>query len=223
MTENNPFADRLREAAKEGYVQNYNGFRRDARPRTPFDIDPDSIPNHPDNLYATEKQQALIVSLLGERQLSSETRPKYAARLSHFTDDPHGEAALLSRTKASAMIEYLFGLPVKPIPADAPDVPAGRYAIIQDGKVVFLQVDRPTEGKWAGKVFVKIQHGDDLTTMSRAAGYTMLGRIMELGPALCSAMYGRHIGKCGVCGRTLTNEESRAAGIGPKCAGNMGW
>jgi hypothetical protein len=30
--------------------------------------------------------------------------------------------------------------------------------------------------------------------------------------------YGMLIGKCGVCGRTLTDEESRANGIGPVCA-----
>ena len=30
-------------------------------------------------------------------------------------------------------------------------------------------------------------------------------------------------GSCGHCGRTLTNEESRARGIGPICAGKMGW
>jgi len=31
--------------------------------------------------------------------------------------------------------------------------------------------------------------------------------------------YGKEIGECGICGRTLTDEESRAAGIGPVCAG----
>lgn len=34
---------------------------------------------------------------------------------------------------------------------------------------------------------------------------------------------GRELGHCGVCGRTLTDEESRARGIGPICAENNGW
>lgn len=33
------------------------------------------------------------------------------------------------------------------------------------------------------------------------------------------ARYGREIGSCGVCGRALTNGESRALGIGPVCGG----
>jgi uncharacterized protein DUF6011 len=30
--------------------------------------------------------------------------------------------------------------------------------------------------------------------------------------------YGQELGECGHCGRTLTDEASRAAGIGPVCA-----
>lgn len=36
-------------------------------------------------------------------------------------------------------------------------------------------------------------------------------------PAEAMATYGREIGSCGRCGRELTNEISRAAGIGPEC------
>lgn len=34
-----------------------------------------------------------------------------------------------------------------------------------------------------------------------------------------AALYGQKLGHCGRCGRTLTDEESRARGIGPTCAG----
>jgi len=30
-------------------------------------------------------------------------------------------------------------------------------------------------------------------------------------------LYGTELGECGVCGRTLTDEKSRAYGIGPVC------
>jgi hypothetical protein len=32
------------------------------------------------------------------------------------------------------------------------------------------------------------------------------------------AKYGRELKHCGLCGRTLTNDASRAIGIGPECA-----
>lgn len=42
-------------------------------------------------------------------------------------------------------------------------------------------------------------------------------RIQEAGPYEAMIRYGQEIGACGHCGRDLTNEESRAAGIGPIC------
>lgn len=38
-----------------------------------------------------------------------------------------------------------------------------------------------------------------------------------------AAEFGKLYGVCCICGRTLTNEESIAAGIGPICAGKQGW
>lgn len=35
--------------------------------------------------------------------------------------------------------------------------------------------------------------------------------------------YGVELGVCGRCGRHLTDEDSRAAGIGPDCASRLGW
>lgn len=101
-------------------------------------------------------------------------------------------------------------------------VPAGCYALDTENpnsinRVAFYQVDRPTKGKWAGFAFVKLQVADDLQRMSQKSGLAILNRIVEVGAAEASARYGRELGICGVCGRTLTNDESRAAGIGPVC------
>lgn len=102
-------------------------------------------------------------------------------------------------------------------------VPAGRYAIEVDGTLKFYVVDRPTEGRWAGYTFVKVQASDDtFPVRSREARTAILAQISD---DVEGAMlrYGREIGRCGHCGRTLTNEESRARGIGPVCAGKMGF
>lgn len=103
-------------------------------------------------------------------------------------------------------------------------VPAGRYAVTgEDGQTVFVKVDRPTEGQWAGYTFVKVQAGDDLHRVSRTTANALLGKIAADGVQDAMLRYGREIGSCGHCGRTLTNEESRAAGIGPVCRDKMGW
>ncbi len=36
-------------------------------------------------------------------------------------------------------------------------------------------------------------------------------------PEAWAKLFGMHVGRCYICGKTLTDEESRAAGIGPEC------
>ena len=42
-------------------------------------------------------------------------------------------------------------------------------------------------------------------------------------PASAAIAYGKRFGKCSVCARTLTDEESINRGIGPVCATRFGW
>jgi hypothetical protein len=41
--------------------------------------------------------------------------------------------------------------------------------------------------------------------------------IRDAGPKVCAERYAELIGRCYVCGRTLTDPDSRARGIGPIC------
>jgi hypothetical protein len=101
-------------------------------------------------------------------------------------------------------------------------VPAGRYAVENgEGVLAFYVVDKPEQGRWAGWVFVKVQASDYLHPVRGKAAAVVLAKI-EADPEGASRAYGRHIGRCGRCGRTLTHEESRAQGIGPECA-SKGW
>lgn len=146
--------------------------------------------------------------------------------------------APLTKAGATKLIDWLLDQPgpakaeraAAPSQGDVPSaevVPAGRYAIeTEDGAtngLAFYKVDRPTEGKWAGRVFVKLMVSDEEQRMSWAATKSILAKIAQVGAAEASARYGHEIGECGVCGRTLTNDESRERGIGPICAAKNDW
>lgn len=111
------------------------------------------------------------------------------------------------------------------------DVPAGRYAIVVgdsdpegDGSTVkFYKVDRPTEGRWAGRTFVNVQASDDFYPVRNGSERAKILTAIAADPQAAMLRYGVELGSCGHCGRTLTNEESRARGIGPICASKMGW
>jgi hypothetical protein len=133
----------------------------------------------------------------------------------------------LSMGQASDLISFTMQTPkaTETIAAPkllAPKVPSGRYAIYVDGVVKFFKVDCPTEGQWAGRTFVKIQASDELYPVRGETAKAVLVLIAE-DPEAASKLYGRELGHCGICGRTLTDETSRANGIGPICAEKAGW
>jgi cell pole-organizing protein PopZ len=153
-----------------------------------------------------------------------------AERTPHVAESVIREwAATMGQRTVSSKIDELKKLPVVAKAAEeattTPDVPAGRYAVTgEDGATKFYRVDRPTEGKWAGYVFVKVQAGDELHPLrGKAAKNAVLAKIVADGVQEAMLRYGREIGECGHCGRTLTNEESRELGIGPICRSKMGW
>lgn len=120
-----------------------------------------------------------------------------------------------------------------PLPqADATDtgvdlqaLPEGTIYVAAGSPLQFFKVDHVADGKWAGWVFVKRQAGDNFDRVgSQRPGGTYKGAFASLladevvgdTPAAMQA-YGREIGRCGNCNRTLTDEESRQRGIGPDC------
>lgn len=146
-----------------------------------------------------------------------------------------GKAATLDRQNMSryitGMIElrdelrgHARTLRQKARTVETPEVPAGRYALDgEDGTTKFFVVDRPEEGRWAGYTFVSRQASDEkYAVRNRTEREAILDRI-AVDPAAASLRYGKELGSCGVCGRTLTDETSRERGIGPVCAERTGW
>jgi hypothetical protein len=99
---------------------------------------------------------------------------------------------------------------------DAQGVPAGRYAVEEDGTLKFFRV---TEGKgrWAGRTFLEIQASDDRYAVRNPERRAAILKTIAEDLLDAERRYGQELGKCSRCGRTLTDETSRAYGIGPDC------
>lgn len=176
---------------------------------------------------ASPRQVSYLRDLLAEREgiaAAEDIRDRLnAAREAGGVTNPFAQnaiQALLSIEKVAAQAAA----------AADPEVPEGRYAVEvpggedTDGEPVlrFFRVDRPTEGRWAGRTFVKIQAGDDFLPYRGEKTRRVLDAIAQ-DPRAAAIRYGHELGVCGRCGRTLTDADSRAAGIGPVCATKAGW
>lgn len=187
---------------------------------------------HPNEIAnpASIRQLKFVLTLLGERDLSSITNEKYIARMDELrTQIPpylgaagYGStvdlACPMTTTGAHTLIDGLLDLP-KTAAADAvkDHIPAGYYAIDYDGELTFWCVDKPTEGRWSGYTFVKRVIGPEKARVSRTVADIALSLIGR-DPKAAALRYGHEIGRCSICNKRLTNKASRDAGIGPICA-----
>jgi hypothetical protein len=176
---------------------------------------------------ATPNQLKYINDLMADRVMSDEARAKAEGMLK----------AGIHRTLASEWITRLKQLPrassqFARVGESLPDVPDGRYAIshkeVTEGVLKFYKIKKPTEGKWAGFVFVDAgrggSHGDlSWTPIKNLAYKKQVLDIIAKDPKLAGERFGREVGACYKCGRSLTDETSRALGIGPDCRQMVGY
>lgn len=99
----------------------------------------------------------------------------------------------------------------------------GHFAARTDGSdvVKFYRVKLVTAGNWAGKVFVEAQASDDYYPIKTPATLTMVLTAILVNPKAAEELYGRELGQCYRCNRTLTDETSRRLGIGPECRSKL--
>jgi hypothetical protein len=97
---------------------------------------------------------------------------------------------------------------------DLPTVPDGRYAVEKDQTLMFYSVKNGRHvtfvDVWASDTRYPIKNHNERARILKA-----IAADPDSGPR-----FGREIGRCYVCGRTLTDEHSRALGIGPVCRGD---
>lgn len=98
-----------------------------------------------------------------------------------------------------------------------------RFALdMPEGTLHFFMASLPQKGKWQGAIFLSEQASDDFYRVRGQERETYILRAMLEGLLDAVVRYGLEIGVCGVCGRTLTDDQSREAGIGPVCLRKMG-
>lgn len=96
---------------------------------------------------------------------------------------------------------------------------------------VFTFSDAPANGQWPACIFVKqgsIKLGqirDGKFFCSNECNEATEEKVIEVAsdPFKAAKAFGQRTGVCCCCGRELTNEASRKAGIGPICATKHGW
>lgn len=173
---------------------------------------------------ATEAQTGFIQRLIQERDTDRLTELQRT-----WLDSK--DFSTLTRAGASTVITALCGLPKVTLAQKAatqggPEgVPNGRYAIHdpRDDVLKFYKVNSPTDGNWAGWMFVEVQASDEFHPIRDRNHRAQILAVINEDVKGAMLRYGIEIGCCGHCGRTLTNELSRELGIGPICRGKMGW
>lgn len=93
----------------------------------------------------------------------------------------------------------------------------GRFAVrmIDEGGSEVTKFYRVKQ--WNGRTYVDVQASDDLYPVKRPAALKMILSAIVADPEGSARLYGRALGECSRCGRTLTDETSRAYGMGPEC------
>lgn len=111
-------------------------------------------------------------------------------------------------------------------------IPSGYYAVPNGETRLKVRINRPgPNSNWHGWTFVSdgaaYGHGKRYGRQAPGKSYQgeIIGQLLAIksDPAAASKAYGKLVGRCGVCGRLLEDETSVANGIGPVCAGKMGW
>jgi hypothetical protein len=95
-----------------------------------------------------------------------------------------------------------------------PKIPEGRYAVDTDeGHLGFYRVRVSDKGF----ITVAVMASDEEHELPWRTALGVLRKIEVDTPLAALIRYGKEIHVCGVCGRTLTKQSSRDAGIGPIC------
>lgn len=152
-------------------------------------------------MLASDKQIAYLASLVSSRDLSTLAEGQQAWLAAANYD-------ALTKAQASRVIDRLASLPRTGDTTPA-DLDLGIPYLTTDGLVCFAR--ESSQGRTYG-----VAWSDEAQKFVYERG--VLGRIARALTLDEAEAFGCRVGVCACCGRTLTNPESVARGIGPICA-----
>lgn len=200
---------------------------------------------------ATEKQISFLETLVRERMPYADSLDpagrEFCRQALHTLRAIKG-GATFDRQAMSQIIQETMQVkvprtaPAQPVEDGTPESGIDLSVLPSTGERTFFGVpgadtrlkvliERPTEGRWAGWIFVKdgAEYGHGNNYGRQAPGRTYTGDIQDelrailADPEAALKRYAELTSRCGVCNRTLEDEVSVARGIGPQCARRLGW
>jgi len=173
--------------------------------------------------YVSEKQAKWIIDIATTRVLpAGATAESVLVRLEQgfakfsgsqfittYKDLPRATSAMVEAIAPSAETKE-----VQETKAERPSVADGRYAVEHEGTLKFYKVKN---GRKAGFVFLDVQASDEWHSIRSPRRIDEILTLIAADELTAARRYGMELGKCSRCGRTLTDETSRAYGIGPDC------
>lgn len=194
---------------------------------------------------ATDRQVKFIETLQSERGLplisdtDRPTKKQASALISELLEMPKPKVQPQAKLAATGLPASGETFSVPATPAKSEDwrqakIPTGYYAtpsLTGNQDLDFWKVDSPTEGKWAGYTFVKrVIGGHDDQDIPRdskkkvsservikATQREAIAAIMRMGIEASGELFSSELKYCRRCGIHLTDETSRAIGMGPTC------
>lgn len=153
---------------------------------------------------ATENQCAYLRSLVAERET-----PVDPANADRITPEVTGFDL------ARQLIDAYTALPRRARAVPSHGIREGRYAFTPDGGTTteFYRVTR------TGRIKVWTAGGEWPYNGKLNAALTWIAA----NPREAAALFGQLTETCGRCGRELSNDDSRALGLGPDCAAKSDW
>ncbi len=178
------------------------------------------------------RQREYLLDLINKKVVKDSEQGKLdlIMKCLRISEDP--EEYGMSKAKASELITWFLRQPDKPREEqEAPfadghreGIPDGYYALKDmpghKNEVTFYRLRSGKEGtRWQGFQFIDMVVGGGSRYPQRGADVRkqIYDAIRAAGANEARKLYGQEIGRCGVCNRELTDDTSRAMGIGPVC------
>jgi hypothetical protein len=181
----------------------------------------------------SDKQRDMILDLLEKKDISRTPQDQVDLLFKCLRISEDDEEYGMSKGQASRIITWLLSRNDKPgQPPEDPEMQTepvgdGYYALRMDGHkndLTFYRLNTGKHGRWQGYQFIDmvVGHGKRYPQKGGAVRQAIYDAIREQGITEAQKLYGQEIGRCGRCGRELTDETSRRFGIGPDCRDIMG-